>query len=113
MPGRISSRTFFDQARAFDWDGKYTVPYCWGTVGIMYNTKLVDEPVESWSILWREKYRDNILMQDSARDAIMMPLKIMGYSMNTTDLRTEAARDMLIPESPWCRPMAWTISATS
>lgn len=92
---------FFVQARAFDWDGKYTVPYCWGTVGIMYNTKLVDEPVDSWSILWREKYRDNILMQDSARDAIMIPLKLMGRSMNTT--KTEylmAARDMLVTQKP-------------
>ena len=67
----------------------------------MYNTKLVDEPVDSWSILWREKYRDNILMQDSARDAIMIPLKLMGRSMNTT--KTEylmAARDMLVTQKP-------------
>ena len=92
---------FFDQSRAFDKDGKYTVPYCWGTVGIMYNTKLVHEPVDSWKILWDEKYKDNILMQDSARDAIMVPLRILGYSMNTTNEdELKAARDMLIQQKP-------------
>ena len=48
---------FFDQSRAFDKEGKYTVPYCWGTVGIMYNTKLVNEPVDSWKILMPLWYR--------------------------------------------------------
>ncbi|MBQ1462199.1 MAG: ABC transporter substrate-binding protein [Selenomonas sp.] len=95
------SKDFFEQAKAFDREGRYTVPYCWGTVGIMYNTKLVDEPVDSWQILWQEKYRDSILMQDSARDAIMVPLKILGYSMNTTNqAELEAARDMLIAQKP-------------
>lgn len=51
----------------------------------MYNTKMVDEPVDSWSILWNEKYRGEILMQDSARDAFMVPLRLMGHSMNTTN----------------------------
>ena len=92
-------KDFFDQCRAFDWEGAYTVPYCWGTVGIMYNTKLVDEPVDSWTILWNEKYKDNILMQDSARDAIMIPLKLMGKSMNTMSATNlMAARDMLIDQ---------------
>ena len=77
------------------------MPYCWGTVGIMYNTKLVHEPVDSWKILWDEKYRDNILMQDSARDAIMIPLKLLGKSMNTHDEEDlKAARDMLIRQKP-------------
>ena len=94
-------KDFFDQCKAFDWEGKYTVPYCWGTVGIMYNTKLVDEPVDSWTILWNEKYKDNILMQDSARDAIMIPLKLMGKSMNTmSPTNLLAARDMLIEQKP-------------
>lgn len=94
-------KDFFDQSRAFDSEGKYTVPYCWGTVGIMYNTSLVDEPVDSWAILWNEKYRDNILMQDSARDAIMIPLKLMGKSMNTmSEANLVKARDMLIDQKP-------------
>lgn len=94
-------KDFFDQSKAFDSEGKYTVPYCWGTVGIMYNTSLVDEPVDSWAILWNEKYRDNILMQDSARDAIMIPLKLMGKSMNTmSEANLVKARDMLIDQKP-------------
>ncbi|SFA86172.1 ABC transporter substrate-binding protein [Selenomonas ruminantium] len=92
---------FFDQSRAFDKEGKYSVPYCWGTVGIMYNTEKVKEPVDSWKILWNEKYKDNILMQDSARDAIMIPLKLLGYSMNTTnEAELKEARDMLIQQKP-------------
>ena len=92
---------FFDQSRTFDKEGKYSVPYCWGTVGIMYNTKMVHEQVDSWKILWDEKYKDNILMQDSARDAIMIPLKILGYSMNTTnEAELKEARDLLIKQKP-------------
>ena len=92
---------FVQQSRAFDPENRYSVPYCWGLVGIMYNTKLVDEPVDSWSILWNEKYRGEILMQDSARDAFMIPLRLMGHSMNTTNVQElEAARDMLIRQKP-------------
>ncbi len=68
-----------------DPDNKYLVPYCWGTVGILYNTKLVDEEVDSWGILWDEKYAGSILMQDSVRDAFMVAQKYLGYSLNDTD----------------------------
>ena len=92
---------FMKQSQAFDPENRYSVPYCWGLVGIMYNTKMVDEPVDSWSILWNEKYRGEILMQDSARDAFMVPLRLMGHSMNTTNVQElEAARDMLIRQKP-------------
>ena len=92
---------FMKQSQAFDPENRYSVPYCWGLVGIMYNTKMVDEPVDSWSILWNEKYRGEILMQDSARDAFMVPLRLMGHSMNTTNAQElEAARDMLIRQKP-------------
>ena len=62
---------------------------------------MVDEPVDSWSILWDEKYADSILMQDSVRDAFMVALKLNGNSMNTLD-ETElaAARDLLIKQKP-------------
>ncbi|MBR1892929.1 MAG: ABC transporter substrate-binding protein [Lachnospiraceae bacterium] len=69
----------------FDPEHKYTIPYCWGTVGILYNKTMVDEPVDSWSILWNEKYKNNILMQDSVRDAYAVALKYLGYSLNSTD----------------------------
>lgn len=92
---------FFEQSRTFDAENKYSVPYCWGTVGIMYNKKMVDDPVDSWTILWNEKYKNKILMQDSARDALMIPLKIMGRSLNEIDQKyLEQARDMLIKQKP-------------
>lgn len=92
---------YWEQSRGFDPENKYSVPYCWGTVGILYNKTMVSEPVDSWSILWDEAYADNILMQDSVRDAFMVALKLNGSSMNTLD-KTElaAARDLLISQKP-------------
>mgnify|MGYP002678284490 FL=1 len=92
---------YWEQSKGFDPENKYSVPYCWGTVGILYNKTMVDEPVDSWSILWDEKYADSILMQDSVRDAFMVALKLNGNSMNTLD-ETElaAARDLLIKQKP-------------
>ena len=70
-------------------------------MGILYNTTMVDEPVDSWSILWNEKYADNILMQDSVRDAFMVALKLNGFSMNTLDEdELKIARDSLIEQAP-------------
>ena len=67
----------------------------------MYNTKMVDEPVDSWSILWDPKYTDSVLMQDSVRDAFSVALKIKGYSLNTTDHNELIeARDLLIKQKP-------------
>ena len=71
------------------------------TVGILYNKKMVDEPVDSWNILWDEKYTDSILMQDSVRDAFAVALKSLGYSLNSTDLdELEAAKKLLIKQKP-------------
>ena len=62
---------------------------------------MVDEPVDSWSVLWDEKYADNILMQDSVRDAFMVALKLKGYSMNTLDEgELSEAKQMLIDQKP-------------
>lgn len=92
---------FFKQAESFDPGNKYAVPYCWGTVGIIYDKTKVTEPVDSWNILWNEKYKGQILMQDSARDAMMIPLKLMGKSMNETDKQVLAqAQDMLKKQKP-------------
>lgn len=92
---------YWEQAKQFDPENKYSVPYCWGTVGILYNKTMVDEPVDSWSILWNEKYKDNILMQDSVRDAFMVALKLNGYSMNSTDAaELDAAKNSLIEQKP-------------
>ncbi|HMM31086.1 MAG TPA: spermidine/putrescine ABC transporter substrate-binding protein [Clostridia bacterium] len=86
---------------AFDPGNKYSVPYMWGTVGILYNTTMVTEPVKSWDILWDAKYSGQILMYDSIRDTIGVALMKLGYSINTRDeqqiLDAEAA---LIEQKP-------------
>ncbi len=70
----------------YDPENKYSVPYAWGTVGIIYNTKYVDAAdVTGWELLWNEKYADKILMFDNSRDAFGIAQCILGYSMNTTD----------------------------
>jgi spermidine/putrescine transport system substrate-binding protein len=69
----------------YDPDGLYSVPYMWGTVGIIYNGAEIDEEITSWSALFDEKYAGNILMFDSPRDAFGVALSYLGYSLNTTD----------------------------
>ena len=92
---------YMEQSKQFDPENKYSVPYCWGTVGILYNKTMVDEPVDSWSILWNPKYKDNILMQDSVRDAFGVTLKYLGYSLNSTDLdELTEAKNLLIEQKP-------------
>ena len=92
---------YMEQSKQFDPENKYSVPYCWGTVGILYNKTMVDEPVDSWSILWNPKYRDSILMQDSVRDAFGATLKYLGYSLNSTDLdELTEAKNLLIEQKP-------------
>ena len=78
---------------------EYSVPYMWGTVGILYNKTMVDEPVDSWDILWNPKYEKNIFMLDSQRDSIGITLKKLGYSLNTRDEgELEAAKQALIEQ---------------
>lgn len=92
---------YFEQSKGFDPDNKYSVPYCWGTVGILYNKTMVDEPITSWAQLWEEKYADNILMQDSVRDAFMVAEKLNGFSMNTVDSsELEIVKNSLIEQKP-------------
>ena len=92
---------YFEQSKEFDPENKYSVPYCFGTVGILYNKTMVSGPIDSWSVLWDEQYADNILMQDSVRDAFMVALKLNGYSMNTLDeTELQAAKNSLIEQKP-------------
>ena len=80
----------------YDPTNEYSVPYTWGTVGIIYNKEVVKEEVKSWSILWDEKYKDNILMFNNSRDAFMVSQMLLGYSQNTTDkAEIKAAADKL------------------
>lgn len=68
---------------SFDPNNEYTVPYMWGTIGILYNTKMVDDEVDSFDILWDEKYKGEIFMLNQERDMVSIALKKCGYSMNS------------------------------
>lgn len=70
---------------AYDPANNYSVPYTWGTVGIIYNTSFVDEEDIDWDILWNETYADRILMFDNPRDAFAIAEIMLGYSINTED----------------------------
>ena len=92
---------YLKSAEGFDPGNRYCVPYCWGTVGIMYNKKMVDEPVTSWSILFDEKYKGQILMQNSVRDAYCVGLKYLSYSLNSmNEDELKEATDLLIKQKP-------------
>lgn len=81
----------------YDETNEYSVPYMWGTFGILYNKKMVKEPVDSWNILWNPKYKGNIMMFDSVRDTMGISLKRLGYSMNTTNPKeiNEAMKELM------------------
>ncbi|MBR2309985.1 MAG: extracellular solute-binding protein [Oscillospiraceae bacterium] len=71
---------------AYDPDNRYSVPYTWGTVGILYNTQYVDEAdVTGWELLWNEKYAGKILTFGNSRDAFGIAQYMLGYDINTTD----------------------------
>ena len=75
---------------SYDPEEKYSVPYTWGTVVIVYNSKYVDEEDvkdQSIDLLWNEKYKDKILMFDNPRDAFALAHIKLGHSMNTTDVQ--------------------------
>ena len=96
---------YMEMSQAFDPENKYSVPYCWGTVGILYNTRLLDElgvPAPTkWADLWDERLSGEILMQDSVRDAFMVALKKDGCSMNSESKdELEQAKQELIDQKP-------------
>ena len=85
----------------YDPEEEYSVPYMWGTMGILYNKNLVKEDVTSWKILWDEKYAKNIFMLDTERDTLGITLKMLGYSLNTGDENElKAAKDALVSQKP-------------
>ena len=92
---------YMEFSRFYDPENKYSVPYCWGTVGIIYNADVVTDEVDSWSILWDEKYKDEVLMQDSVRDAFMVGQKLLGYSTNSTDEEElKKVTELMIEQKP-------------
>lgn len=84
-------------AEVFDPQNQYSMPYFYGTLGILYNTTMVsEEETESWNILWDDRYRDTIIMQNSVRDSFVPALRLLGRDINTedeTDLSLLAARE--------------------
>ena len=87
----------------YDPENKYSVPYAWGTVGIVYNTKYVDEAdLTGWDLLWNSKYADKTLMYDNSRDAFGIAQLMLGYSLNTTDeAELRACADLLAQQKPY------------
>ena len=94
--------SYFEFSKAFDPENKYSMPYFFGTVGILYNKNKVDaNDVKSWDILWNKKYKDQIIMEDSVRDTFVPALKRLGFSSNSTDKKElETALDQLIEQKP-------------
>lgn len=89
-------------AEVFDPQNQYSMPYFYGTLGILYNTTMVSEKeTESWNILWDDRYRDTIIMQNSVRDSFVPALRLLGRDINTedeTDLRD--ALSLLVEQKP-------------
>lgn len=82
----------------YDPNNDYSLPYLWGTLGILYNTTMVDEEIDSWDALWDPKYSKEILMLDSQRDSIGAALLKLGYSVNTRDLGQLAEAGQLLKD---------------
>ena len=85
----------------FDPQSLYSAPYKWGTVGILYNTTMVNSVIDSWSAMWNPDYAGQIFMYNSERDSLAVALKLLGYSLNTTNEdEVNRARDLLIEQRP-------------
>lgn len=85
----------------YDPQAEYSVPYTWGTMGILYNPEMVETPPTSWDALWDPQYANSILMLNSSRDTIGITLKRLGYSLNSVDEAELAqAKQALIEQSP-------------
>ena len=89
------------KSRDYDPNNEYCVPYTWGVVGLIYNTTMVDEEIDSWDALWDEKYAGNILMFNNSRDAFAIASKKLGLSMNPTSVEEiEQAAEELKKQKP-------------
>jgi len=94
--------------RFWNWDhdpqNLYSMPYIWGTFGIVYNTTMVNEPVYSWNILWEERWANNIFMYDSSRCSFGVAQHLLGFSINSRDINElNASRDKLLAQAPLVR----------
>lgn len=82
-----NAENLMDRFKTTDFDpgNVYSVPYTWGTVGIVYNKTMVNGPVTSWNTLWDSQYDTKTLMFLNNRDAFGIAEKLLGYSQNSTD----------------------------
>ena len=84
---------------SYDPGNKFSVPYMWGTLGILYNTEMVEGEITGWEALFDEKNAGNVIMMNSMRDTIGLALKHLGYSVNTrNEEELNAAKEILIAQ---------------
>lgn len=92
---------YWEFSQSFDPENKYTVPYFWGTLGILYDTTKVSAPVDSWAVLFDHEYAGDVIMQNSMRDSFMVALKYLGYSLNTeNEEELQEAYELLLAQKP-------------
>lgn len=100
----IPNYKYIDEAhknKDYDPENKYSVPYTWGTVGLIYNTKYVEEPT-SWEVLWDPRYSGKILMFNNPRDSFAIAEFMLGYSINTSDpAQLDACAELLTEQKPY------------
>lgn len=91
-----------EAAKIFDPESKYSIPYFYGTLGILYNTTMVtEEETSTWNILWDENYKDSIIMQNSVRDSFVPALRLLDYDINTENFdELDQAVNLLIEQKP-------------
>lgn len=92
---------YWEFTKTFDPNNEYVLPYFWGTVGLVYDTTKVHGPVDSWEVLFNGEYKNEIIMQNSQRDAFTIALKYLGYSLSTGDEKElREAQQVLIAQKP-------------
>lgn len=85
----------------FDAENRYSIPYTFGTAGIAYDSSVVSPAPDSWTVLWDAQYKNQFSMLDDQRETLGAALKLLGYSLNTTDLKEiQAAKEKLITQKP-------------
>ncbi|PYV38935.1 MAG: hypothetical protein DMG06_24425 [Acidobacteria bacterium] len=90
--------------KSFDPGNRHSVPYIWGTTGIGYRKDFIQEPVGSWRILWKEKYKNKIVMLDDMRENFGVALKMAGFSLNSRDVsEIQKAKKLLEQQKPLVR----------
>ena len=92
---------YWEFTKTFDPTNEYVLPYFWGTVGLVYDKTKVHGPVDSWEVLFNGEYKNEILMQNSQRDAFTIALKTLGYSLCSGDeAELREAQQLLLAQKP-------------